>query len=134
MDKRLFFFTVIVPMMSLSMSELKKANSSPTTIAEYKKYKKISARKKLSKTLTPQPQQVAKRLLFYGKNYHRDGELTAMANELYEIAKRVNDKPDLLVPTNEFKLVERIAGKKECKRIEKSRLVERQKRVNLSVQ
>lgn len=128
MDKRLFFFIVIVPTVSLSVSQLKKAHSAPTTISEYKEYKKefISAlqdaRKELARSKTPQPRQVAQRLLFYRKSYHRDGELTDAANELYTISKEVNKhcsrsnrkKRDLFEDSNEFKFVEKITKQREC--------------------
>ena len=41
MDKRLFFFIIIVPMISLGgVGQLRRADSAPTTVSEYRKYKK----------------------------------------------------------------------------------------------
>ncbi len=123
MDKRLFFFIIIVPMISLGgVGQLRRADSAPTTVSEYRKYKKessppLQARKELSKSMTPQPEmiripketkQIAKWLLVRKKNYHRDGELTDAANVLYTMSKEVN-KHDLLIHTDEILFISLMA-------------------------
>ena len=52
----------------------------------------MQARKELSKSMTPQPEKRnkagSKMVVFYGKNYRRDGELTDIANKIFDTLRK----------------------------------------------
>ena len=128
MAKRLFFFMVIVPMMNLSMGQLKKANSAPDIISEYKE--KIftslisqNTRKKFSIDeidIPPSPELVARKLLVRGKKYYRDMEFSPKEQyEVFKLAQMVK-KRDLSDP-NEFVFITRVAEEKGYKKNKNSK-------------
>lgn len=111
MKKTFFFLMTVIPLMNkcVGHGKLKKAQSSPAILFSgglpLKKHK-VNNSNDIPEVTS------ALMLLFHGKKYRKDHELTEDANQSSILAKKVNRGRQLEQDSNEFSFVKKIVSRK----------------------